>query len=939
MSGNVLFCLLGPLVVRCGATSIPALPGKQRVLLADLLLSSNRVVSIDELTEALWGPSPPASARGTLRNYVKELRKALSALGDDRISTEHDGYRIRVESGELDISYFESCSGAGKTLAAQGAWEQAASRLREALSLWQGEPLADVPSEWLVAREVPRLAETRLGVLETLIDVELQLGRHDEVIAELRRLTALHPLRERFHARLMLALYRAGHQAEAQAVFSDVRALLVDELGIEPGAELQELHRRILVADPVLALSAQLVQPVASVVPRQLPAAVPNFTGRGFELAALTRMLDRSDGSARTARISAIAGSPGVGKTAIAVHWACMSSSSFPDGQLYVNLRGYDPGEPLAPNEALAGFMRALGLDCGDIPADPGERAACYRSLVAGRKMLVLLDNARSAEQVRPLLPRSPDCAVIVTSRDALAGLVAVEGAQRLDLQALGLDSAGKLLRALIGRRAYDDPKATALLARQCACLPLALRVAAELAASRPTASLADLAGELADHHRRLDLLSSSGDRRTAVRAVFAWSYQQLGKDAATLFRLLGLHPGADIDSYAAAAAASAPVPEVHRVLDILARAYLVDRVGRDRYAMHDLLKEYAAEQASICDAEHDKNAALTRLSGYYLCGAVNAMDAVFPSERHRRPPVPASRVDVPSFVLPESARAWLERERANLVAVAAYTAANGWPERAVLLGSVLFRYLDTGGFYTDAVAIHTSAMNAARYMNDCAAEAASAYALAAVDMRLGQFDAASARFESALALFTKAGDRTAQARALGSLGSINIRVGQYQQAMRHLRLALVYFRQTGHHAEEAHVLADLGLIDIELGRLQQARTRLDEALRLFDEAGDHVGKCYVLNHLGVVCLKERDHEGAMSHFRQALALHRKNAEVAGEAYSLNNLAEVRLLQRRFAEADRLVRESLTIFRRLGDRHGEAMALSSLADIRLATSA
>lgn len=934
MSSDVRFGLLGPLVVRCGAVTVPALPGKQRVLLAALLLAANRQVSMDELTEALWGAEPPASARATLRNYVKELRKALSVVGDARISTAHDSYQIRVEPGELDISQFESCADAGRTFAAQGAWEQAAQMLREALSLWRGEPLADVPSEWLAAREVPGLAETRLGVQEALINAELSLGRHDEVIPELRRLTALHPLRERFHASLMLALYRAGHQAEAQAVFRDVRAMLIDELGIEPCAEMQELHRQILAGDPVLTKSDRPVQPAGSLVPRQLPTAVSNFTGRGVELAALTSVLGRSPESVRTGRIAAIAGSPGVGKTATALHWAYMTSSAFPDGQLYVNLRGYDPGEPLAAADALAGFLRALGLDGDAIPADPEERAACYRSLVADRKMLVLLDNARSAEQCRPLLPGSPDCAVIVTSRDALAGLVAGDGARRLDLEALVLDEACELLRALIGQRAFDDPDATLTLARQCSCLPLALRVAAELAASRPAVSLADLTGELADHHRRLDLLSNSGDRRTAVRAVFTWSYQALSTDSARLFRLLGLHPGADLDPCAAAALASVPVPEGNRLLGVLARGYLVHRTGPDRYGMHNLLKEYAAEQAGIIDSELDANAALTRLSDHYLSAAAAAMDALIPSERDRRPRVPASGADVPDFTSPESARAWLDDERANMLAVAAYQAANGGPERTVLFASILFRYLDAGGFYPEAIAIHTKAMNAAREMNDCAAEAAAIYALAGVDLRLGQFATSTALFERALTLFTEIRDRVAQARVLGSLGGLSLRTGQHQRATKYLHQALVQFRQSGCRAEEAHALADLSIIDQESGRLHRARARLERALRLFGEAGDDVGIRYALSHLGQLYMKEHDHESATSHFRQALALHRHNADVAGEAYSLCDLGEVCLLQHRFAEADRLLRQSLSMFRNLGDRHGEATVLRTLATAR-----
>ena len=409
---------------------------------------------------------------------------------------------------------------------------------RAALALWRGEPLADVESEVLASREVPRLAELRLQALETASRADLHLGRAADVIPELRRLAEPTSAARVPAPLLMLALYRDGRQAEALAAYQHARQMLIDELGAEPGPGLRELHQRILVADPALAVAEPwrrtATLPSRGPHPGSCRRPVPHFAGRDSELAALTGLLDRAGEQAPGAVvISAIGGTAGVGKTALAVHWAHQVAARFPDGQLYVNLRGYDPDQPMPAADALAGFLRALGVPGQDIPAEASERAARYRSLLAGRRMLVVLDNARQAEQVRPLLPGSPGCVTVVTSRDSLAGLVARDGAIRLDLDLLPPLGGGRPAAALIGARVDADPAAADALAARCARLPLALRVAAELAAARPAASLAELAGELADQQRRLDLLDAGGDPRTGVRAVFSWSYRHLDADAA----------------------------------------------------------------------------------------------------------------------------------------------------------------------------------------------------------------------------------------------------------------------------------------------------------------------------------------------------------------------------------------------------------------------
>src|SRR5215831_7746196 len=417
------FGLLGPLAVRRGGVEVSVPPGKQRVVLAALLLKAGRVVAVDELAETLWGEGPPATARATIQGYVKRLRKSLGGDGHGRIATRPGGYQISVAAGELDVARCEALLRSAEAAARDGCWDRAADETRTALGLWRGEPLEDVESELLAVREVPRLAELRVQALELRIGADLHLGRHGEVIGELRQLAGVHPLRERLHGLLMLALYRDGRQGEALAAYQRARRLLVGELGTEPGTELRELHQQILTGDPALAVAppgraiggAAAGPQGLAVVPRQLPAAVADFTGRAAELRALTGMLDQAGaGAPGTVVISAIGGTAGVGKTALALHWAHQAAARFPGGQLHVNLRGFDPSSTLAtPAEAIRGFLDALGVPPDRIPPQPEAQAGLYRSLLADRKMLIVLDNARDEQQVRPLLPASPGCLVL----------------------------------------------------------------------------------------------------------------------------------------------------------------------------------------------------------------------------------------------------------------------------------------------------------------------------------------------------------------------------------------------------------------------------------------------------------------------------------------------------------------------------------------------
>jgi tetratricopeptide (TPR) repeat protein len=667
-------------------------------------------------------------------------------------------------------------------------------------------------------------------------------------------------------------------------------------------------------------------------VPRELPAGVRHFAGRAGELEMLTRLLYESDEKVPCMVISAIGGTAGVGKTALALHWAHRAAGRFPDGQLYVNLRGYDPGQPMSATDALTGFLRALGVPGQNIPAGQDERAARYRSLLAGRRMLVILDNASEAEQVRPLLPGSPACAVVVTSRDALVGLVARDGATRLDLDLLPEEDAVGLLRALIGTRVNAEPEAAKALAGQCCRLPLALRVAAELAASRPAVALADLAGELADQQKRLDLLEAGGDSRSAMRAVFSWSCRYLDAGSARQFRLLGLHPGPDFGPYAAAALTGTTVEQACQMLDVLARAHLIQPVPPGRYGMHDLLRAYARELAAAQDADEERRTALAGLFDHYLHAAAAAMDAMFPAEEHQRPRPLAPTQPVPPLPTPAAARDWLEAERACLAAVTVQATADGWPGHAIALASILYRYAESGGHSPDTRALYTSALRAARQTGNLAAQADTLKNLGLVDTWQNHYRQAVGELGSALDLYRKIGDRLGEARTLNSLGIGHFRLGRLQQAGFHHQQAVALFRELGERLGEAAALTNLGIAELRQGLYDRAAGHHLECVAIFRELGDRHFEAFGLINLGEALCRQDRYQQAEDHLGRALAIFREFGNRRGEAYALQNLGHVLQGQARYQQAAGFHRQALALFREIGDRSTEAASLNSLGE-------
>jgi tetratricopeptide (TPR) repeat protein/DNA-binding SARP family transcriptional activator len=860
------------------------------------------------------------------------------------------GYRLRLAPGQLDAELFAERLAAARESRAAGDPTGASVSFAAALQLWRGDALAGIPGPWA---EIVRagLGEQRLTAIEEHVDVILALGRPAEAARQLAGLVREHPLRERFSEQLMLALYQCGRQAEALAAFADARRVLVEEIGVEPGHRLRTLHARILAADPGLDVAAVTAAGAADAVsavtaarptagaqervrptPAQLPADVAAFTGRGGELSELGLLAARSTAEAASAvTIAVVSGTAGVGKTALAVRWARQASGAFPDGQLYVNLRGYDPGQPVLPGDALAGFLRALGMAGPDIPPGEDERAAAYRSLLDGRRVLVVLDNAASVEQVRSLLPGCPSCLVVVTSRDSLSGLVARHGAHRLDLDVLPPDDAMGLLRTLIGGRVDTEPGAAAALAGQCARLPLALRVAAELAAASPDSRLDELAGELADEQRRLDLLDAGGDGRTAVRGVFSWSYRHLPDEAARAFRLIGLHPGPDCDAYAVAALTAVTATRARDVLAVLTRAHLVHQASAGRYGMHDLLRAYAGQLAAAHDAKAAADTALTSLFDYYLGTAASAMDALVPAEKQHRPRVCPADSPAPVLASPAQARAWLDAERATLVAVAAQAAGQGSPGHTIRLAATLYRYLETGGHYADAVTLHGHARSAARRTGDRAGEATALTNLGIISWRQGSYQQAIDYHERALAASAETGNRLGEAIAVANLGIVHERQGRYQRSASCHQQALALFREAGDPSGEARALGNLGSVAGRQGQYEQAVSWYEQALTLFRAIGDEAGEASALPDLGVAYQRQGRYEQAVGCYRRALALFEESGDRTGEAEALNGVGEILLATERPDEARVAHTAALALASQTGDAYEQARAHSGLS--------
>ena len=963
--GRLDFAILGPLEVSCGGQPLPVGGSRERALLGMLLLEADGVVPMARLVGAVWDGDPPDGAAKAVRNCVSSLRRRFAEAGAPAglIATESVGYRLRLAGCGFDVHEFGRLIAGARRLAAEGQAGAAVAQLRAALGLWRGHALAELGGT-LLGAAAARLDEQRMTALEECLDLELTLGRHRRVAPELRVYVAEWPLRERLAGQLMLALYRSGRQAEALDAFHRLAKRLADDLGLDPSSEIARLHEGILRHDPALdppgageigEASGDAGREIARgggsgqgqgshavdtrgsrrqrPVPAQLPLDVPGFTGRIAELTRLRGMLPqcRTQLCGEMVVISAIGGTAGMGKTALAVHFAHQIADRFPDGQLYINLRGFDPcGSPVAPATALRGFLGALGMPDEAIPPDTDHQSALYRTLLAGKRMLILLDNALDAGQVRPLLPAGPGCVAIVTSRSELTGLAATEGGHLLTLDVLTSYEAAELLASRLGQdRLNAEAGAASELAALCAGLPLALAIVAARAAARPGLALADLAAELRHADSRLDALDT-GDPATDLRAVFSWSYRQLSEPAARMFRLLGLHPGPDATAPAAASLADVPIPQARVTLRELTRVHLLTEHEPGRYAFHDLLGAYAAELAGEPAAGDDPRAAKTRLFDYYAAVAAAAMDLLYPAEAHRRPRLPPAAVSDPALSSPQAALSWLNIERPALAAVVAH-AAGGWPHHAMHLAMILDRYLQ-GGHYGDGLAIQNHARDAARRIGDDNGEAHALCAVSVMQMRLGQCAQAAETLEQALDLYRRAGNRLGQARSLTNLGLSECRLGSYTAGVRHYEQALALFRQARDVTGEVITLNNLGHVLQRLGRHQEAVGHLQRALTLARHDGDRDGEAYVLSSLGDAYQRSGQLKRAEANCRKAIALFREFGNVAGQADAMTNLGTTLTGLGQPERAREHHRQAMALFRASGDRDGRAVALNGLGE-------
>jgi DNA-binding SARP family transcriptional activator len=911
------FGLLGPLRVRDGSRQVSVSAPRQRVLLAALLLNAGQVVSLGSLAETLWEGGSPAGARGALHSAVQRLRSTLGPAGASLIETRPPGYLIQADDAGLDVREFGALAARGHAAAAAGAWTQAAGLLREALGLWRGEPLADVPSQVLRDREVPPLADQRLHALAARIDADLHLGRHGEAVAELRQLVADHPLQEPFHAQLMLSLYRTGRQADALAAYQVVRRVLADQLGIDPGPELRLVHQRILGADSELLLPAgaepsssppAVSRPAAPtpsaaqgprlpapghVVPRQLPAATRHFAGRDGALKALTGLANEAAEGSQATVISVIAGTAGIGKTTLALHFAHQAAGQFPDGQLYVNLRGFDPaGSPLTAEEAIRLLLDALSVPAARVPAGLDAQAGLYRSLLAGQRMLVLLDNARDVEQVRPLLPASPGCLVIVTSRSQLTSLVAVEGAFSLTLDVLADAEARELLTRRLGpERVAADPGAAGELIQLCARLPLALSIAAARTASQPGLTLAGLAAELRDAPGRLDALDA-GQAAANVRAVLSWSYQQLDPATARLFRLLGLHPGPDVGAAAVASLAGLALPEARRRLAELTRAHLLTEHAPGRFSCHDLLRAYASELAHTADSEAERRTATGRMLGHYLHTAYAASVFLAPARR------PVTLAPLQPGVTPEhiadteQALAWFEAEDQVLMGAIARALDAGFDIHAWQITWALCRFLDHKGRWHDWTAAEHIALAAAQRLGDRAAQAGIHQRCGYVSARLGNYEDAHAHMRRALSIHAERGDRAGQGYVHNAFAVVLYHQGRDGDALDQARLALEAYTGTGDEAGRALALNSVGWMYTRLGDHRQALRYCGQAVDVLHDAGNREGEASTLDSLGYAHQQLGHHDESVTWFQRAVDLYGEIGHRWGYAETLGHLGD-----------------------------------------------
>lgn len=958
------FRLLGPMRIQAGGSAVRITAPKQRTVLAMLLARAGHVVPIRSLVTEVWDDRPPRSAVANLRTYLAQLRKLLPPSADpaaERLVTSEAGYLLRVGPGEFDLFQFEELSGHGGRALARRDLGAALDAYSRALSLWEGMAAEDVPLGPTLREVVARLTDRYLGVVEEHTEIQLALGRYPAAVGRLREVVAQYPLRERLHGQLMVALYRSGDMVGALEAFAVARRVLAEELGIDPGPDLLRLHQAVLRRDASLLAPPPPAAPEPSPAapgpllpgplppaagagcvqarcaggfgPRQLPLAPKVFVGRTAELARLRTVLTAAPESGAGPAVLALHGPGGVGKSALALRAAHAVAHHYPDGQLYVDLQGSSPGLPaLSPAEALGRFLRALGVAPEGVPAAPAEAAALYQSSLAGRRVLVVLDNAVGAAQVAPLLPAGGGCAVLVTSRAALTTVDAVPVAVGL----LGEADCVRMLAALAGEaRLAAEPEAAAEIARWCGGHPLALRIAGARLAARPDWSFARFGERLRDQRGRLDELQAAG---LSLRSCFEVGYGTLTGAAQAVFRLFGVLEVPEMGVEPVAAMAGTGHKAAEAALDELAEARLLEPVGDGRFRVHDLLRLFAAELAAAHDPPRERARALRRALDAYLDLCRQTHDLLQPHLRggggRRRG---GGREPGPLLSGPVAAARWLDTELRCLVAAAAQ-AARGEPDVArfvtelmPLVKSVAMK----GGHWRELETLSRLAISVARREGDRATEAATLVTLGLLEWRGGQPEAARDLMSRALGLWHEVGDRESEGLALHNLGWLSMRTGDLGAALDHITASLRLL--------EAHGSSRLGLVGhnlgevlLRLGRHAEAADRFEHCLAVRRADGDLYGESITLAALGRAygLLDQRDR--ALATLAEALARCRDTGNREDEWEALLARSEILLRQGDPAAAEADLVRVLELTARIGDAYGQAAGARQLARARSA---
>jgi DNA-binding SARP family transcriptional activator len=900
----VEFRLLGDVEVLVGDRVVEVGHLRQRTVLVALLVEANRAVSADRLLDRVWGDRPPQRARGALYSYLSRLRQVLGRDQGVGIVRRPAGYVITVDPMAVDVHRFR---GLVEQARAAGDATVAASLFRQALELWRGDAFPTMDTPWLNAiRE--GLNAQRLAAELDRNDLALQCGRHAEILSELCVRADEHPLDERLAGQLLLALYRCGRQAEALDRYARTRLVLAEELGADPSPPLRRLYQQILTADTCLA--APTAGPMANVtttpVPRQLPRPPCSFTGRTSELAELDRAMTAQPGS--TAVIAVICGTAGIGKTWLAARWAHDNAHRFPDGQLYVNLRGYDPsGDAHAPTTVVRAFLDALGVAPAAIPVDPEAQQGLFRSLVADKRLLIVLDNARDTAQVTPLLPGA--CAVLVTSRHQLSGLVATHGAQPLALDILSESDARDLLTGHLGaHRLPAEPVAVTALLQQCAGLPLALGIVAARAALQPGLPLAALTAELRD--ARLDALDA-GELTANLRAVFACSYRALTPGAARMFGLLGVAPGPDIGLAAAASLAGVAVPGARALLRELVNANLVREHTPGRLRMHDLVRLYATEMAPSDAASH-------RILDHYVHTGRAAALVLAPQRDIIAAAACQPGVRPEEFADHERALAWFAVEHQVLLAAIELAGQTGFDTHAWQLASTLTPFFDRRGHWHDRATTQQAALDAARRLGDRTAQAHAHRGLALAYTWLTRYAEADTQLRQAFTLFVELDDVKGQAHAHRSLARLSAQQGRPADALPHDEKALELYAAIGCRAGQATALNAVGWHHAHLGNLDLAVRYCEQALAMYGDLDDRNAEAATWDSVGYARHHLGHHDLAVSCYHRALALRREVGNRYGEASALHHLGDTLAAMGRCSAARETWQLSYEILDQLG---------------------